>query len=153
MLMQLAPLANQVINAIKPVVDQPIIRMPFVMPLAQSQSIGAGLTGQVLTASNFQNALEYPFEIQKIKFSQDPSHTPRDWRVLIRDQIFSMQMGTNPAMVATLIDNNTGAWTWEFPWVMRPKGGAFQIFVDNLDVSNAITVDIDLVGNLLIPTR
>lgn len=151
MLMQLAPLAERVINSIKPVIDQPVQRFPYSMPLRQSQVIAAGATGQILTSSDFQNALEYPFEIQQVKFSQDPSHTPRDWRVFFRDQIFSSQMGSNSAMVDTLIDNNVGAWIWRFPWVMRPKGGAFQIFVDNLDASNPITVDIALIGDLLIP--
>ena len=151
MLLQLAPLAKNIIDAIKPVVDQPVERFPFVMPLRQSQVIPAGTTGQILTASDFQNALEYPFEILSINFSQDPSHTFRDWRVFFRDMIFSMQMGSNPAMVATLVDANTGSWEWKFPWAMRPKGGAFQIFVDNLDQVNPITIDLTLRGNLLIP--
>jgi hypothetical protein len=150
-LLQLAPLIKGVIDRIKPIVDQPIVRFPFSMALRTSAVIGAGLSGQVLTGTDFSNALEYPFEVERIKFSQDPAHTFRDWRVNIKDQIFTMDWMKTQAMVALLVNDDTGAWKLTFPWVVRPKGGALTITVDNLDTINPITVDINFIGSLLIP--
>lgn len=150
-LLQLASLFKGVIDRVKPVIDQPIVRFPFEMPLRTSQVIGAGLSGQILNSTDFTNATEYPFEVERIKFSQDPSHSFRDWRFFIKDQIFTMDWMKSSTMVATSIDDNTGAWKLTFPWVVRPKGGALIISVDNLDVSNPITVDLSLIGSLLIP--
>jgi len=150
-LLQLAPLIKGVIDRIKPIVDQPVIRFPFEMPLRVSAVIGAGLSGQVLPGTDFTNATEYPFEIERIKFSQDPAHTFRDWRILIKDQIFSMDWMKTSAMIATLVNDNTGAYELTFPWVVRPKGGALSIIVDNLDTINPITIDINLIGSQLIP--
>lgn len=150
-LVQLAPLAQKILTSLKPVIDQPVIRFPYTMPLRTSATVGAGLTGQRLPDSDFIHALEWPFEVNKVKFSQDPSHTFRDWRVLIKDQTFNQDWMKTQNMVATLVDDNTGAWTMGFPWVVRPKGGGISVTVDNLDASNPITVDLAFVGYLLIP--
>jgi hypothetical protein len=40
---------------------------------------------------------------------------------------------------------------WKFPWTIRPKGGGMNITVQNLDTVNPITVDIDLIGYMLLP--
>lgn len=153
MMVQLGPLFQKIMQSLTPLVDQPIVRMPWVLPLARSQVIDAGATGTVLTPTDFTNALEWPFEIRSVKFSQDIAHTPRDWRVTIIDQIFNNPLQKAAFMVADVIDNNTGKWVLDFPWVMRPKGGAWQISVDNIDEENPITVDIALIGSFLIPRK
>jgi hypothetical protein len=151
-IMQVAPWFKKQMDKLQPLVDQPVIRFPWVMPLATSQVIPAGANNVPLLAADFQLGLEYPFEVHQIKFSQDASHTFRDWRAAILDGTFAQNMQNNPAMVALLVDNNTGAWKMDpFPWIIRPKGGTTQIRVDNLDTVNAITVDIAFVGYLLQP--
>lgn len=151
MLNQLAPTIKRALDRIKPVIDQPVVRLPYNFPLSQSQTIAAGQTGVPLTTSDFTNALEWPFEIHRVKFSQDASHSARDWRVNITDQTFNQPMMKASALVADLIDNNTGAWSLGFPWIVRPKGGGLTVFADNLDSSNPIIVDINFSGYLLIP--
>lgn len=151
MLMQLGPFFKPLIDKIKPLVDQPVIRFPYNMPLTQTRVIPAGASSVPLNASDFQNSLEWPFEIERIKPSQDPAHSPRDWRLTIKDQNFSQDMQKAAVMVDTLIDNNTGNWYLRFPWIMRPQGGGWSFLVDNLDTVNPITIDLNLSGYLLIP--
>lgn len=151
MLTQLAPIFHAFMDRVGPLLDQPVVRLPYSFPLATSTVVGAGVTGQVLDPTSFQNGLEWPMEVHKVKFSQDPQHTFRDWRINIQDQIVNQPMQSNNAMVATLVDDNTGAWSWDFPWTIRPKGGRFVVTVDNLDTVNPITVDLNFVGFLLIP--
>lgn len=153
MLNQVAPWLKTTLDRIKPLIDQPVIRMPFNMPLSASngQTIGAGLTNVPLLASDFSHAMEWPFEVHSVLFSQDVSHTFRDWRIQIRDQIFGQDFMKASAMVSTLVDHNTGVWKLQYPWIVRPKGGALNPFVDNLDTVNPITVTINFQGFLLIP--
>ena len=151
MLSQLAPYIKPLLDSFKPLIDQPVIRMPYSLPLATSQVIGAGVTNFPLGQVNFSNAFEWPFEIQYVKFSNDPAHTFRDWRLSVMDLTFNQPWMKSSAMVSTLIDDNTGAWELKFPWIVRPKGGGLIPFIDNLDTVNPITVDIDFVGAFLIP--
>lgn len=151
MLVQLGPLVHGLISRLKPVVDQPIVRFPYVMPLRTSITIPAGAVGTPLPATDFLHALEWPFEVWKTKFSQDPAHTFRDWRVLVKDQTFNQDWMKSQAMVAELVDDNTGAWNLDMPWVVRPKGGGLTVNVDNLDTVNPITIDISFIGYLMIP--
>ena len=151
MLVQFAPTIKRVVDRLKPLIDQPIIRFPYNLPQANSQVIAAGASGTRLPDTDFIHALEWPFEVHKIKFSQDSSHTFRDWRVRIQDQTFNQDMMKNSTMVALLVQDNTGVWPLDFPWVVRPKGGGLIVSVDNLDVTNAITVDINFEGFLMIP--
>lgn len=150
-LIQAGPLIHAVLQRIAPLVDQPIIRLPYTMPLVTSFTIGAGVTGARLPDTDFIHALEWPFEVHKVKFSNDPSHTFRDWRVNIHDQTFNQDWMKSSAMVALLTANNTGFWELGFPWVVRPKGGGTTFTVDNLDTVNATTVDVSLQGYLMIP--
>lgn len=151
MMAQLAPFMKRLLEGVQPLLDQPVIRRPYVMPLAQSQVIPAGASGQILPSTSFSYSLEWPFEVRAVKFSQDPAHTFRDWRVNIIDQVFNQPFQLNNALVADLVDDNTGKWNWEYSWIVRPKGGALQVFVDNLDTVNPITVDMAFIGNMLIP--
>lgn len=151
MLAQLAPYIKPLIDAVKPIVDQPVIRMPYNLPLAQSAVIQPGVSNFPLMQSNFSHSLEWPFEIHKIKFSQDPAHTFRDWRFSNIDITFNQPWMKSSAMVATLVDDNTGVWELKFPWMVRPKGGGLNPFIDNLDTVNPITIDIDFEGYVLMP--
>jgi hypothetical protein len=153
MMVQFGPLVQTIMQRIQPLVDQPVVRMPWVLPLARSQVIAAGASGSVLTPTDFTNALEWPFEITAIKFSQDPAHTYRDWQVQLLDQIFNQPLQKSAFMVADVVDDNTGKWKLDFPWVMRPKGGAWQVVINNLDTINPITVDLGLIGSFLIPRK
>ena len=150
-LAQWAPIVKNLVDRLKPVIDQPVIRVPYNMPLAASRVVAAAATNVPLLASDFSNSLEWPFEIWKVKFSQDPAHTFRDWRFFLRDQQFSQDLMKAAAMVATLVDDNTGVWRLELPWIVRPKGGGLGPTVDNLDAINPITVDVNFQGYLLIP--
>lgn len=151
MAVQYGPLFRSIVDRLKPFLDQPIIRFPYNLPLAVSAVIAAGANNQPLVQSNFSHSLEWPFEVHKVKFSQDPAHTFRDWRVFIRDLVMNQDMAKASSMVATTVDDNTGAWDLKFPWVVRPKGGGLTVFVDNLDTVNPITVDINFQGFLMIP--
>lgn len=151
MLAQIGPYLKPIVDAIKPIVDQPVIRMPYNLPLAQSTVVQAGVNNFPLVQSNFSHSLEWPFEIWKIKFSQDPAHTFRDWRFFNMDVTFNQPWMKASAMVATLIDDNTAVWNLEFPWIVRPKGGGLNPFVDNLDTVNPITIDINFEGYVLMP--
>ncbi len=152
MLAQWGPFFTDIANRVKPLLDQPVIRLPYNMALSTSQVIPPGATVR-LTASDFQYSLEYPFEVTKVKFSQDPAHTKRDWRVAIQDQTFNQPWGLSLAgtMVDTYVDDNTGAYKLDMPWVVRPKGGALGVTVTNLDEVNPITVDIAFIGSQLLP--
>lgn len=151
MLLQLAPIIAKTLGRLQPLLDQPIIRLPYNFPLSNSATISAGQTGVPLNETDFLNALEWPFEIHNIKFSQDPSHSFRDWRVNIQDQTFNQPLMKNSTLVADLVANNTGRWDLEYPWIARPKGGGLKVSVDNLDSQNAILVDINFQGYLMIP--
>lgn len=150
-LVQFAPMLEGILKRLVPVFDQPIIRMPYLLPLSTSKVIPAGASNVPLVQSDFSLSLEWPFEIEQVVFSQDPSHTFRDWRVAFSDQVFNQPWQKAPVMVATLVDANTGAWKRTFPWTMRPKGGAINVFVDNLDTVNPITIDLNFIGSLMIP--
>ena len=151
MLSQLAPVFKGFMDRIQPLLDQPVVRVPYSMPLAQSVTVPAGQQGFILDPTSFSYSLEWPLEVHRVKFSQDPAHTPRDWRINIQDQVVNQPLQKNNSMVATLIENNTGDWKWKYPWTVRPKGGALIVNVDNLDTVNPITVDLSFVGYLMIP--
>ena len=148
---QLAPLVKTLVDAFKPIIDQPIIRFPYNLPLANSQTIAAGQTGFRLPDTDFIHALEWPFEVHYVTFSQDAAHTTRDWRVSVQDQTFNQVMMKNPTMVDLLIKKNEGVWPLKMPWVVRPKGGGLIVTCDNLDTGNPITVDMNFEGYLMIP--
>lgn len=151
MLVQLGPVIEQLKKQLGPLLDQPVIRMPWSLPLAQSQVIPPGASGQVLNSTSFTFNLEWPFEVHNVKFSQDIAHTYRDWQVYFQDQTFNQPLEKNAPLVADLVDDNTGKWEWKFPWTIRPKGGAMQVLVTNLDTVNPITVDVAFNGYLMIP--
>jgi hypothetical protein len=151
MLMQLAPTWKYVSDRIKALLDQPVIRQPYSMPASQSLVVPAGRTGVPFPNTDFSNSLEWPFEIWKVKPVQDPAHTFQDWRINLKDQTFDRDLHKAHQRVDGIVEDNTGVWRWDFPWIMRPKGGGFTITVDNLDTVNPITVEVTLVGFLLIP--
>jgi len=152
MLAQWGPFFTDIANRVKPLLDQPVIRLPYTLPLSVSQVIPPGGTVKLMPP-DFQYSLEYPFEVTALKFSQDPAHTARDWRVLIQDQTFNQPwtLSNNGVMVATYIDDNTGKYKLDMPWVVRPKGGALSVVVTNLDEVNPITVDVCFIGSQLLP--
>lgn len=151
-LMQIAPWVKRAADAVKPLFDQPVIRFPYVMPLASSLTIAANTRNVVLNSDDFQQNLEFPFEVHAMKFAQDAAHTFRDWSVSIQDQTFNQAMQKNAWKVADVVDDDTGKWALKpYPWVIRPKGGGVQVTADNLDTVNGITIDFALIGYLMIP--
>lgn len=151
-IVQVMPWLKKQLDKIKPIIDQPIIRFPWNLPLITSQVVAAGGTGVRLPSADFNVGLEYPFEVHNVKLSQDPGHTLRDWRLNIADQTFSQDMQLNNVMAALLVKDNTGMWELDpYPWIVRPKGGGLNVSVDNLDAVNPITVDISFQGYLMIP--
>jgi hypothetical protein len=151
MMVQLGPWIHHIKAALDPLLGQPIIRMPYSLPLAQAQVIPPGGQNVVLNSTSFTFNLEWPMEVHEVKFSQDIAHTYRDWQVYIQDQTFNQPLQKNASSVADLVDDNTGKWVWRFPWTIRPKGGAMNVAVNNLDTVNPITVDMSFLGFLMIP--
>jgi hypothetical protein len=152
MIAQLATVFNDAYRHIKPLIDQPVIRQPYAMGTRTGLVIGAGVTGAAFVASDFQHSLEWLFEVHSIKPTQDAAHTFADWRLSILDQTFNyswFKEGT--ALVAGIVDDNTGVYKPDFPWIVRPKGGALVLMADNLDTVNPITVNVEVRGCLLIP--
>lgn len=151
MMSQFAPVLERLFMGVEPILNQPVIRMPYTIPLAQSTVIPAGAQNQVLSPTDFNLNFEWPFEIHSVKLSQDISHTYRDWAINIQDMTFNQPLMKFSSNVCDLVDENTGNWEWKFPWVMRPKGGGFNIYGSNNDDVNPITVDVGLRGYFLIP--
>jgi hypothetical protein len=155
-LMQLVPTASRIVNGLRFLFDQPVIREPYILgtSAANGATVAPGAVNAVQLQSDFSHSLEYPFEVERIRFSNDSSHTFRDWRVRIVDQTFNHEwMKSQSVMVETLVDANTGFWDLHYPWIIRPQGGGQQWFVDNLDTANPINISIVLHGHLLIPSR
>lgn len=152
MIGQLAYRAQAFMDILRPLVDQPVIRYPHTFSSRTALVMPAGATGVAWVQTDFQNSLEWPFEIERIKPTQDVAHSAQDWRIGISDQVFAQQwFQTQTQLVAGLIDNNTGTWLLKFPYTVRPKGGAFTLTGDNLDTVNPISVNCDFTGYLLIP--
>lgn len=151
MLSQLAPFFKGFMDRIEPLLNQPVVRIPYSLPLANSTVIPAGQQGFLLDPPSFSWNLEWPLEVHEVKFSQDIAHTFRDWRVNFQDQIVNQPLQKNAPMVADLVDDNTGKWIWKYPWTIRPKGGAIIVTADNLDDVNPITVDLSFNGFLMVP--
>lgn len=151
MLMQLGPRVKSTWDRIAPLLDQPVERMPYNLPLSAGQVIAAGAVQTPLLASDFQNSLEWPFEVHAIKFGQDAGHTFRDWTILITEIVFSKIWMKASGKVSDFVEDNTGQWKLNYPFILRPKGGQLQIMVSNLDAVNPITVDINFQGYQLIP--
>jgi hypothetical protein len=154
MLSQFLPTIHGIVNKVVPLLQQPILRVPYNLPLSNPLTglvVAAAGRSVAMPASDFSSSLEWPFEVHKVKFSQDAGHTFRDWRVFMRDQVYSQDLMKASVRVSTLVADNTGMWELAFPYIVRAKGGGWTITVDNLDTINPITVDINLQGYLLVP--
>lgn len=154
-LMQLVPTARRIVDGLRFLFDQPVWREPHVIGTSAVPGaiIAPGAMNVPQLATDFQNSYEWPFEVKRIRFSNDASHTFRDWRVRVLDQTNNHEWMPNTLLVDTLIDANTGFWEIGFPWIIRPQGGGQNWFVDNLDAVNPITINITLHGHWLIPGR
>lgn len=155
-LMQMVPTARRIADGLRFLFDQPVMRMPYTLGTSDDNGalVAAGARNAVMRQSDFSHSLEYPFEVHRIRFSNDPSHTFRDWRVRVVDQTVNQEWSKlQSVMVETLVRADTGFWELGFPWVIRSLGGGQQWFVDNLDPVNPINVSIVLHGFLLIPNR
>jgi hypothetical protein len=152
-LMQVAPNIKRVLDGLRFMIDQPVIREPYYLGTANSGGniLAAGAANVPLPQADFMHAMEWPFEVKRVRFSNDPSHTYRDWSLSLTDLTFQHTWMKNAQLVDGLVDANTGFWELPFPWVIRPAGGGWQINVNNLDAANPITVNVVLHGNLLIP--
>lgn len=154
MLQQFLPTIHGIVNRVSPLIAQPIVRVPYNLPLVTPITgavIAAGGRSVALPAQDFSSSLEWPFEVHNIKFGQDAEHTFADWRVLFRDQVYSQDLMKSSVRVSTIVADNTGMWQLLFPWIIRAKGGGWSVFIDNLDAVNPITVDLNLQGYLLVP--
>ena len=90
-LMQLVPTARRIVDGLRFLFDQPVIREPYFLgtSAAQGAVVAAGAVNAPQLQSDFSHSLEYPFEVDRIRFSNDSSHTFRDWRVRVVDQTFN----------------------------------------------------------------
>lgn len=152
-LSQVSPLFQRFVNGLSFLIDQPVARQPYVLGTSANPGavIAAGAANQILLAQDFSHNLEQPFEVKRIIFSVDRQHTFRDFKVFLKDLNFAQDFMKNSIMADTLINHMTHAWELDFPWVIRPAGGGWNIFIDNLDAVNPITVNVALQGSLLIP--
>lgn len=155
-LTQLVPTALRITNGLRFLFDQPVLRMPYTLGTSADNGalVAANARNAVMLQSDFSHSLEYPFEVHRIRFSNDASHTFRDWRVRVMDLNYNMEWSKGQTvMVETLVDANTGFWDIGFPWVIRSQGGGQQWYVDNLDAVNPINISIVLHGYLLMPQK
>lgn len=135
--------------------DAIVTREPYILATSAPGGviIPAGQVNVPLLLTDFSNSLEWPFEVDRIRFVNDPQHTFRDWRVRVLDQTFNQEWMKNPVMVEALIQIDTGFWELKRPWIIRSQGGGQNWFIDNLDAVNPIQIVIALHGSLLIPKR
>lgn len=154
-LLQLVPSAKRIVDGLKFVVDQPVMRFPYTLSTSAvgGAIIAPGQMNVPQLASDFSNSLQWPFEVTKIRFTNDAQHTYRDWRVRVVDQTYTQEMSKNPTLVEALVNVETGFYELDFPWIIRPEGGGQNWFVDNLDTVNPIQITIALHGSLLFPMR
>lgn len=155
-LMQLVPTARRITDGLRFLFDQPVLRMPYTLGTSAENGalVAANARNAVMLQSDFSHSLEYPFEVHRIRFSNDSSHTFRDWRVRVMDLNYNMEWSKGQTvMVETLVDANTGFWDIRFPWVIRSQGSGQQWYVDNLDAVNPIHISIVLHGYLLMPQK
>ena len=152
-LMQLAPGIKRLLDGMRFLIDQPVTREPYYLGTSQPGGtvIAAGASNVPLPQADFSHSMEWPFEVKRIRLSNDPQHTFRDWRIVLQDMTFNHIWSKNPILADGLIDANTGFWDLPYPWVIRPMGGGMLINIDNLDSTNPISVNVTLHGNLLIP--
>lgn len=152
-LTQLYPRITRLFDGFRFLVEQPVIREHYVMGPANpgGNIILPGAVSTPLQAADYSFSLEWPFQVTRIRLSNDAQHTFRDWALLLQDRTFNHQWMNNPILADGLIDANTGFWTLPEPWVIRPQGGGCQIYITNLDTINPITVNVELHGSLLIP--
>lgn len=152
-LTQLYPRITRLFEGFRFIVDQPVIREHYVMGPANPTGnvLVAGATNVPLPAADYTYALEWPFQVTRVRLTNDPSHTYRDWSLMVQDRTFNHQWMNNPILADGLVNANTGFWELPEPWVIRPAGGGWQIYVNNHDTVNPITVGVELHGNLLIP--
>jgi hypothetical protein len=146
---------NVIVRASNLVFDSSMVRSPYILSTSAPGGtiIPPGQQNVPQLLSDFSNSLEWPFEVTKIGFQNDPSHTYRDWRVRVVDQTYNQEWMKNPILVAALINAETGFWELPMPWVIRSQGGGQNWFVDNLDAVNPIQITITLFGSLQFPTR
>jgi hypothetical protein len=152
-LTQLAPRVHRILESLRFLVDQPVIREPYYLGTSNpgGNVIAAGATNIPLPQADYSHSMEWPFEVRRVRLSNDPQHTYRDWSFTIMDLTATHTWMKNPQLADGMIDANTGFWELPYPWVIRPAGGGWQINVNNLDPNNPITVNFVLHGNLLIP--
>ena len=79
-LLQLVPTARRIADGLRFLFDQPVLRMPYSLGTSAEDGalVAAGARNAVQLQSDFSHSLEYPFEVHRIRFSNDPSHTFRD---------------------------------------------------------------------------
>lgn len=152
-LMQLAPGVKRLLDGFRFMVDQPVIREPYYLGSSNpgGNVIAAGAANVPLPQADYSHSMEWPFEVRRVRLSNDSAHTFRDWSFTITDLTFQHTWMKNPQLADGMIDANTGFWELPYPWVIRPAGGGWQINVNNLDAVNPITINVVLHGNLLVP--
>jgi hypothetical protein len=131
------------------------VRQPYILGTSALPGavIPAGQRNVPQLQSDFSLSLEWPFEIDEIRFVNDAQHTFRDWAVRLVDYTYNQEWMKSPVPVESLIRADTGIWKLPRPWIMRSQGGGQNWFVDNLDTVNPITIGIYLRGVLVAPAR
>jgi len=154
MLMQMSPGIERLFKAAQFLIQSPVLRQTYIIGTAQSGGsvIPAGATNFILPQQDFSHSLEFPFEIERIRFVVDQAHTFRDCRIVLQDLSYSETWMKSPVPIAGLIDANTGFWELRRPWILRAQGSGLQFYVDNLDVANPLMLYIELHGSLIKPT-
>jgi len=153
MLLQLAPNFDRVLKGLQFMVQSPVLYSPYLLGTAQAGGtvVPAGTSNFPLPQTDFSHSLEFPFQIDRVRFVVDPSHTFRDARVIVQDLSYSETWMKSPVVLAGLIDANTGFWELRKPWILRAQGSGLQLYVDNLDANNPLSLYVELHGSLLKP--
>jgi hypothetical protein len=137
------------------------MRLPYTMP--GELVLDNGAVGIDFPDGTFLHSVDKPFEVWGMKLSASqlvasiPVAAPapdinKFWRVRVVDVSKNYLMTKAAALVATLIDSDTGDWYWRCPYtIVRAEG--FQVTVDNLlsaNPGNQLRAEVEFRGFQLI---
>lgn len=138
-------------------------RLPYNLP--GELDVPPSTNGTVFPDVVFSHQVDKPFEIHRVHVNLTAKGTPTGFstptvlepqpstleervRLKIQDVGKNENQMKSAALVATLLNRNTGAWDWEEPYtIVRSEG--FQVQVDTDAFPNVITYDANIEPELV----
>jgi len=141
-----------------------IDRVPYTMH--GDQTVAASTSGQLFPEATFLHNIGEPFEIHRVKINvvsldsgADPQADPsngdiRHWiRVTMKSRGGSKMITKNATRLISLVNNETNAWEWEWPYTLEQSEG-FEISLDNNiavgDAAGGVRIELNFQGYLLV---